>query len=60
MFYEGLKRGVEGICCGKVCTNVQKKYAALEDWAIWQRWEVAYHTGKADLRRNRYTGGNFH
>lgn len=22
---------------------------ALEDWAIWQRWELAYHTGKADL-----------
>jgi hypothetical protein len=22
---------------------------ALEDWAIWQRWELAYHTGQADL-----------
>lgn len=22
---------------------------AMEDWAIWQRWELAYHTGKADL-----------
>jgi hypothetical protein len=22
---------------------------ALEDWAIWRRWELAYHTGKADL-----------
>lgn len=22
---------------------------AVEDWAIWQRWELAYHTGKADL-----------
>ena len=22
---------------------------ALEDWAIWQRWELAYYTGKADL-----------
>jgi hypothetical protein len=25
MFYEGLKRGLEGISCGKVCTNVQMK-----------------------------------
>jgi hypothetical protein len=23
--------------------------SALEDWEIWQRWELAYHTGKADL-----------
>jgi hypothetical protein len=22
---------------------------AMEDWAIWQRWELACHTGKADL-----------
>lgn len=22
---------------------------ALEDWRIWQRYELAYHTGKADL-----------
>src|ERR1700739_3902397 len=28
MFYEVLKRGLEGICCGKVCTNVQKKCEA--------------------------------
>jgi hypothetical protein len=21
---------------------------AMEDWAIWQRWELANHTGKAD------------
>jgi hypothetical protein len=23
--------------------------SAMEDWAIWQRWELAYHTGKTDL-----------
>ena len=23
--------------------------AAMEDWAIWQRYELAYHSGKADL-----------
>src|SRR5262245_43717597 len=22
---------------------------AMEDWAIWQRWELAYHTGKVDF-----------
>ena len=22
---------------------------AMEDWAIWQRWELAFHTGKADI-----------
>jgi hypothetical protein len=22
---------------------------AMEDWSIWQRWELAFHTGKADL-----------
>ena len=22
---------------------------AMEDWAIWQRWELAYHSGKAEL-----------
>jgi hypothetical protein len=22
---------------------------AIEDWAIWRRWETAYHTGKADI-----------
>jgi hypothetical protein len=22
---------------------------AMEDWAIWKRWEEAFHTGKADL-----------
>lgn len=22
---------------------------AMEDWAIWQRWELAYHTGKTSL-----------
>jgi len=22
---------------------------AIEDWAIWQRWEIAYHAGKTDL-----------
>jgi hypothetical protein len=21
----------------------------MEDWAIWQRYELAYHSGKADL-----------
>ena len=24
-------------------------WAAMEDWAIWQRYELAYHSGKADL-----------
>src|SRR5258708_10860363 len=22
---------------------------AMEDWAIWQRWELAYHSGKTEL-----------
>ena len=22
---------------------------AMEDWAIWERWELAYHTAKTDL-----------
>lgn len=21
----------------------------MEDWAIWKRWELAYHAGKTDL-----------
>lgn len=22
---------------------------AMEDWAIWQRWELAFHSGKTDI-----------
>jgi hypothetical protein len=22
---------------------------AMEDWGIWRRWEIAFHTGKADI-----------
>jgi hypothetical protein len=22
---------------------------AMEDWSIWQRWELAFNTGKADI-----------
>jgi hypothetical protein len=22
---------------------------AMEDWSIWQRWELAFHTGKTDI-----------
>jgi hypothetical protein len=24
-------------------------HLAMEDWAIWRRWELAFHSGKADL-----------
>jgi len=28
--------------------DAQTFQLALEDWSIWQRWEVAFHAGKAD------------
>ena len=29
--------------------DAQTFQLAMEDWGIWQRWELAYHTGKVDL-----------
>jgi hypothetical protein len=29
--------------------DVETFQLAMEDWSIWQRWELAFHSGKADL-----------
>ena len=29
--------------------DAETVHVALEDWAIWQRWELAYHAGRTDL-----------
>src|SRR5258708_729369 len=30
-------------------TDAETFQLAMEDWSIWQRWELAFNTGKADL-----------